>query len=261
MMKKFMMFMFCLLTVSTMSMAGITPIADYSFNGDLTNSITDSSIGDAVIVGDINSYYGGYSYEDEIVAGKANTSLHLKLKTGLQVDLSDRMETYTIQMIVKVDDNYNSWNSLIDFAEKERDYGLYLRNAQLFFETGYVANGNVVGFDKYMNIVVVRDGTGETAKMAVYVDGKEAIDIRRDYYHTIDSKLTFLMGNLYTDSRDDCPGYLSDLIIWDTAIADAASLSMVPAREYLTTVPVPSSLLLLGSGMAVISSIRRRISK
>ena len=158
-------------------------------------------------------------------------------------------------------DVVNGYRKIIDFRNRTVDAGFYVINSKLTF---YPVTGPDGEFPNATTRPVVLTRDAATSAITAYVNGVQQFTFIDSTGLGVFSTAGSLMQFFYDDlavPNEASGGVVDEIRIFDGALTASEVKDAFTISPNVTTVPVPSSLLLRGTGLAGLLLQRRRVSR
>lgn len=169
---------------------------EYNFNNSFTE---ENNIGPAL------NTLGVGDFRNDNVFGCNRTVYHFNQNSGLQFNNSTASNylsgSYTIEMFFKFE-ALNSWKRIVDFKNRQSDWGLYGYNGAVNFYNIMTSTSAPFYVNQYCHILVTRDVL--TNQFVVYVDGVSYASFYDNSSHAVignDNVLNFFQDDLQVQNE------------------------------------------------------------
>jgi len=213
----------------------VPPRADYRFQTSRASSVSG-----APDVADVGSG-GATTFGTEVVDGTSRAVLTFPQHTGLAVDTSSILSagTYSLVLLFRLQ-GIAGFNRLVDFKSGTTDHGLYVDNGKLSFYPVAASTGSPLGANRYVQLVLTRDGT--TKQVVGYVDGVQwlsFVDSADDGVISAANSLRFFKD----DGAEDPSGAVARIRLFDYVLTPSVAVALdrlPPSGPPPTWTPTPT---------------------
>jgi hypothetical protein len=211
--------------VSTFEVSGVTPAAEFVFQGSLADEVGGPPLG---LVGQPGQFADAtvFGIPQQVYEFDANQGLELATEGLIAAD------EYSLEMIFRFDDD-SGYRKIVDFENQTRDTGLYVNNGRLVFYGGAINGTAPAG--QYVQVILTRNAA--TKEVVAYIDGFEVFRFTDDSdIAVIDNpnhSLRFFVDDDPTNNNEASSGALALLRVYDDVLTaeDVALLTLSPRDE------------------------------
>ena len=156
-------------------------------------------------------------------------------------------------------DESNGFRKVVDFKDRLSDTGFYLLGSVPVFFGASIGGGS---FPVGTTLPLVLTRNGATSTFTAYVNGAQAfsfVDGSSLSVFSAPANVIWFFRDDVIQNAEAAPGTVDELRIWDGALsASEVADAFASVTQPVATVPLPSSVLLLCTGLAGLLLQRRR---